>query len=133
LDRRTVLELSDLSPRALIRLLGDIYNENYNQNELDSFPSNSISKGFINFCSKYDYGSQNPSKTGKGSDLVHWINRILRIRKEKFTIEDVNYTFTQRANMSLKHIETMQKLNLIKESYDRTSNDDAIYEVIDPK
>jgi len=49
-DRQTIVELSDHSPRALIRLLGEIYNEDYKERNITSFSTNAISKGLITFC-----------------------------------------------------------------------------------
>jgi hypothetical protein len=132
-DRNTLLKLADHSPRSLIRLLGDIYIEDYQKIGVTSFTSKAISNGFINFCRKFDYESQSPSKLGKSTDLISWINRILRIRKETFSIEDLNTVFTLKTPTSVKHIEMMIKLGLIKENYMQTYGGETIYAVIDPK
>lgn len=132
-DRQTIVELSDHSPRALIRLLGEIYNEDYKERNITSFSTNAISKGLITFCSKFDYESQQPSKIGKRSDLINWIERALRIRKHSFTLADVNKTFSIKANISIKHIEEMIKLNIIEESYEKTNEGFTIYNIVDPK
>lgn len=132
-DRKTVLELSNNSPRSLIRLLGVIYNEDYQRKDLDSFTNEAISKGLIVFCKGFDYESQTPSKQGKGNDLVNWINRLLKLRKTQFSINDLNMTFSQKNNVSNKHIEAMLKLGLIKENYMQTTEGDKVYEIIDPK
>lgn len=132
-DRKIALELADHSPRSLIRLLGEIYSEDYQQNNLIAFTNEAISNGFIAFCKGFDYESQTPSKQGKGNDLVNWINRLLRLRKTQFSIDDLNNSFTQKSNTSIKHIETMVKLGLIQENYMQTTNGDKIYEIVDPK
>jgi hypothetical protein len=132
-DRKTALELADHSPRSLIRLMGEIYNEDYQQKNLTAFTNDAISNGFISFCKGFDYESQTPSKQGKGNDLVNWINRLLRLRKTQFSIEDLNAAFTQKSNISIKHIETMVKLGLIKENYMKTPQGDNMYEIVDPK
>ncbi|GHT65930.1 hypothetical protein FACS189452_00940 [Bacteroidia bacterium] len=132
-DKKTVLELADRSPRSLIRVLGEIYNEDHKGENLSAFTSTAISKGLVRFCAQFDYESQQPSKTGKRSDLINWINRSLRIRKTMFTIEDLNRVYSQRTTVSTKHIDDMMKLGIIKESYDRTHNNLAIYEIVDPK
>jgi hypothetical protein len=132
-DRKKSLELADNSPRALIRLLGEIYSEVYNESELSSFKPEAISKGFEKFCTDFDYESQNPSKLGKRNDLIHWINRVLRIRKITFTIEDLNMALNQKSPTSIKHIDEMMKLNIIKELYEKTDTEETLYEVIDPK
>jgi hypothetical protein len=132
-SKRTVLDLADHSPRSLIRLLGEIYNEDYKENNLLSFTPTAISKGLVTFCTKFDYESQQPSKTGRRSDLISWMNRALRIRKSIFCIEDLNQVYSQKTNISTKYIEDMMKLGIIKESYDRTLDNLAIYEIVDPK
>jgi hypothetical protein len=132
-DRNTLLVLADHSPRSLIRLLGDIYNEDYMEKGVSSFTPKAISNGFINFCRTFDYESQSPSKLGKSTDLISWINRILRIRKDTFSIDDLSSIFTLKTPTSVKHIDMMMKLGLIRENYMQTENGDAVFEVIDPK
>lgn len=131
--RKTIIELSDHSPRALIRLLGEIYNEDYQSKDITSFSSMAISKGLITFCTKFDYESQQPSKTGKRSDLINWIERALRIRKHTFSIDDMNQIFSQKTGSSIKHIEEMIKLGIIKESYNKMQGGHALYDIVDPK
>lgn len=132
-ERRIILDLADHSPRSLIRLLGEIYNEDYQQKSLISFTPSAISYGLINFCRKYDYESQNPSKQSRGGDLVNWINRLLRIRKTLFNIDDLNNTFIQKSPTSIKHVESMMKLNLVKANLMKSPQGEALYEVVDPK
>jgi hypothetical protein len=131
--RRTIIELADHSPRSLIRLLGEIYNEDYQEKNIVEFSQTAISKGLITFCTKFDYESQQPSKTGKRSDLINWIEKALRIRKHTFTIDDINNAFSQKTGISIKHIEEMTKLNLIKESYNKTFDGHTLYDIVDPK
>lgn len=132
-DKRTILQLADHSPRGLIRLLGEIYNEDYDQKNLTSFTPSSVSKGLINFCKNFDYESQNPSKLGRRNDLLNWINRALRVRKPNFTIENLNQALNQKSPTSIKHIEELIRLGIIKENYEKTDLGESIYEVIDPK
>jgi hypothetical protein len=132
-DKNQILEISDHSPRSLISLLGEIYNEDHNQQDLISFTSTAISNGMITFCRRFDYESQNPSKVGKSNDLVSWINKILRIRKIIFSVDDLNSVFLQKTSISIKHIELMIKLGLIKEYYMQTPEGNQQYEVVNPK
>jgi hypothetical protein len=132
-DRKTIIELADHSPRALIRLLGEIYNEDYQEKNIVSFSATSISKGLITFCTKFDYESQQPSKTGKRSDLINWIERALRIRKHTFSIEDMNQSFSHKTSVSIKHIEEMIKLGIVKDSYNKTHDGASLYDIVDPK
>jgi len=65
--------------------------------------------------------------------LINWIERALRIRKHSFTLADVNKIFSIKANISIKHIEEMIKLNIIEESYEKTNEGFTIYNIVDPK
>lgn len=132
-SRNKALEISDRSPRSLISLLGEIYNEDNDKVELESFTTQAISDGLISFCRTFDYESQNPSKSGKSNDLVQWINKLLRIRKTIFTVEDLNSVFIQKLPSSVKYVDVMIKLGLIKEYYMKADNEVSQYEVIDPK
>src|ERR1017187_4013801 len=132
LDRDLIIELSTRSPRSLIILLGKIFTEPINSIDGISFTSNAIANGMIKFCRTFDYESQQPSKLGNREDLINWIDKILRIRKHTFSIEDVNTAFLQKANISKTYIDTMLKLGLIIEN-DIRSNDQIQFDVIDPK
>lgn len=131
--RKTALDIADRSPRSLISLLGEMYNEDHDKSDLRSFSSTAISEGLINFCRTFDYESQNPSKIGKSNDLVSWINKILRVRKIVFNPEDLNLVFMQKTTNSVKHIEVMIKLGLVKEYYMQAPDGSQQYEVVDPK
>lgn len=132
IDRILILDLSDRSPRSLIRLLGTIYNRHENHEDIE-FSSSSISNGIIEFCEKFDYESLQPSKLGNRNDLIGWINRLLRIRKNTFTLNDLNKVFSQKATTSSKHIETFIKLGLIEENLIRGEHEEIQYDIIDPR
>lgn len=132
-DRLTIIELANNSPRSLIRLLGEIYNENPEAKGLVTFTSTSISDGIRQFCLNFDYISQRPTKFGNRNDLDSWINRLLRMRVLTFTIEHLNETFLQKNPTSYKHIETLMKLGLVEENLVRSPNNLVQYDVIDPR
>jgi hypothetical protein len=67
------------------------------------FNLSSISNGIIEFCEKFDYESLQPSKLGNRNDLIGWINRLLRIRKNTFTLNDLNKVFSQKIPTSSNH------------------------------
>lgn len=131
-DRSLIIELSDKSPRSLIRLLGTIYNRNIDK-ESSEFSSNAIAEGMIEFCQKFDFESLQPSKLGNRNDLHSWINRLLRIRKITFVTADLNIVFEQKLTTSIKHIDTLLKLGLIEENLVRGQNEAVQYDIIDPR
>lgn len=132
-DRNIIIELADNSPRSLIRLLGEIYNEDSEAINLKKFSPNMISSGIRQFCLNFDYISQRPTQSGSRNDLNNWINRLLRMRIWTFTIETMNKTFRQKSKTSSKHIETLMKLGLIEENLVRTEFDLVQYDVTDPR
>jgi len=132
IERNTILDLADKSPRSLIRLLGVIYNRQINHNE-EVFCPKAISNGLVEFCEKFDFESLQPSKLGNRTDLLNWINRLLRIRKHTFTIIDLNKIFSQKTPTSSKHIETFIKLGLIEENLVCAENEEVQYDIVDPR
>ena len=132
-DRKECIRLSERSPRSLIRLLMTISGGMPSTPETyQSFTKDAISNGMVEYCKKFDYESLNPAKLGSRDDLINWINRILRIKLAEFTIEDVRRTFAIPTSTASKHIETMVKLGLIKDSLVE-HNGTPVYTVIDSR
>lgn len=133
-DRDKILELSDHSPRSLFNLLGCIFAEEKEENAIVSFSSNAINKGTIMYCKKFDYVSAQPSRTGKSQDVLSWITKILRLKLTQFTLEQYStYSLVKPSTTGIKHIETLIKFNLIRDSMCPAENDDILYEVTDPR
>jgi hypothetical protein len=132
-DRKECVRLSEKSPRSLIRLLGTISGEMPSMPEtFATFTKDAISKGMVEYCKNFDYESLNPAKLGSRDDLINWINRILRIKMVEFTIEDVRKTFAVTMGTASKHIETMVKLGLVKDSLIE-QNGNPVYVVVDSR
>lgn len=133
-DLNTILELADHSPRALMDLLGRILAEEKGEEPVSVFSSEALSKGYMMYCKKFDYASAQPSRTGKGQDVVVWITRLLRLKLTQFTLDQYSAFYSlKKGNTGTSHIETLTKYNLIKDSMLPTENDEPLYEVADPR
>ena len=133
LDRDKILELSDHSPRSLINLLGYISAEERGNN-ISSFSSDALTKGYMMYCKKFDYVSAQPSRTGKGNDLSTWIIRLLRLKLVQFSKTQYADFYNLKKNTTgSKHIETFIKFNLIRDSMSPTDDDEIVYEIVDPR
>lgn len=131
----TILELADHSPRALMDLLSKILaEENRSETPIRQFSHEALSRGYMTYCKKFDYASAQPSRTGKGQDVVVWITRLLRLKLTRFKLDQyANYYSLKKNNTGAKHIETLIKYNLIKDSMLPIENDEPLYEVADPR
>jgi len=133
-DRNEIIKIAHKSPRDLIILLSEIYQEQSNRNQnVSFFDDNSISKGLVNFCSNYDYDSLYPSKTGRGKEIKSMINRILAVKMTRFTIRQLTETFNQSIAQSEGQIKLMINYKLIREDDILGPNNTKYFEVIDPK
>lgn len=133
--REELIRISDCSPRSLITLLSYIFNEESQTSEIVSFSNDAISKGVMSFCKNFDYMSLQPSRTGKGGDLVDWINRLLRMKLTSFSIKQyADFVGSSKSSSTIrKHINTLLKYNLIKDSLYPSDNGDTVYQVVDPR
>lgn len=132
-DRKLVLELANKSPRALIKLLGTIYNLEHNSGGVNYFTSDSISNGMILYCKKYDYFSNQSVKIGVKTDLYSWINKILQLKRFSFTANDVKTEFKLTPKNTNIYINSFIRYDLIKENIRPDENGNTIYDVVDPK
>lgn len=133
-NREVVLRLSAGSPRALITLMSYIESAEQSTGQISEFSIKAISDGCMTFCKRFDYISQNPSRTGKGNDLKAWINKILRMRLSSFTAKQyADFYKDVTAKNVVKHIEQMVKLNLIRDSILPSDDGKPMYQVVDPR
>lgn len=133
-DRIELIKVSNKSPRDLISALAEIYKVQANiEISVDHFQSESITYGLINFCQYYDYDSITPSKKGKNKEVKAMINRILKVRLNRFSVKQLTITFNQNTPQSLGQIKIMQQYKLIREDEILGINNESYYEVIDPK
>lgn len=135
IDRQTILELADHSPRALLSLMGHILSEERTSEDslIKSFSNNALSRGYIMYCKKFDYVSAQPSRTGKGKDVPTWLTRLLRMKLTQFQLVKYCEMHNIKKNTGGKHVETLLRYNLIKDSMYPTDNDEPLYEVSDPR
>ena len=127
-----VLKLADYSPRLLIQLLGCICS-NDNREKFDAFSMDAIAKGMMQFCKNFDYVSLRPFKTGGNSDLKDWINKLLSVRRTSFTVPEYTTITGVGKSSAYKHIESLQRLELIRKQSIQNETGAEIYEVFDPR
>ena len=133
-DRDKIIEIADRSPRTLIKLLGDIYMQQEDL-KLNQFEDLAISTGIISFCKRFDYESINPNRSGGTSSLYSWIDKLLKVKLIKFTVEDINrtYNFGPKTNKANNYVKEYIRLGLVAQTDVFTDNDELIYEVLDPR
>lgn len=133
--REELIRVSDCSPRSLITLLSYIFNEETQTTPIVEFSNSAIAKGLMAFCKNFDYMSLQPSRTGKGGDLIDWINRILRMKLTRFSTKQyADFIGSTKNSATVRnHISTMVKYNLIKDSLYPDDNGDSVYLVVDPR
>lgn len=127
-----ILKLADCSPRLLIQLLGEISSCDYRE-EFSSFSMESITLGMMKFCKNFDFVAIRPFKVGGNSDLKDWINKLLAIRRPTFTVSDYATLANVSKGTAYKHIENLQKLELIRPQPLPDVNGAEMYEVRDPR
>lgn len=132
-DLNQIIEISNKSPRDIISCMSDIYDIQSNNQETNFFQSTSVSLGLIKFAKRYDYLSLYPSRTGKNKDVTSVINKILRVRRVQFSVNDVNLTFNQKTRSSMRQIDQMLHYKLISTDDKLGSKGEKIYLVLDPK
>lgn len=134
IDKIDIVRLCNKSPRDLIILLSEIFQEQSNRKpKVSTFDNDSIRKGMINFCRNYDFDSITPSKTGKNKEVRSMINKILRLKMTRFTHKDLTSALNQNDNQSIGQIKIMITYRLIREEEFPDTNGMKIYEIIDPK
>lgn len=132
-DMNQVIDIANKSPRDLISCMSDIYDYQTNNQEVEHFESENVSKGLIKFAKRYNYLSLYPSRTARNKDLLTIIGKILRLRKTQFDVNDFNKEFNLKTRISLKSIDLMLKYKLITEDAKLGCKGEKIYLVTDPK
>lgn len=133
-DRETIINLSNRSPRDLIIILFEILKEQANRKPgVYSIEDVTISKALKVFCKHYDYDSNIPSKSAKNLDVKSMINKLLFLKKERFTEKEFSSTLKQSQKQSTNEIKTMISYKLIREEDIPDLNGEKVYEIVDPK
>lgn len=130
--RNELLEVAYGSPRSLINMLGYIYHAE-SRKGIISFSPAAISEGMVKFCKEYDYVSMLPSKLGKSTDLLKWIDRLLSVKRTSFCSSDIRTALGQRSSTAQQYIDYWKKISLIKDLPIPNSDGTPLYEVTDPK
>ena len=132
-DRKTILELADGSPRALITILGRIYDEETITNNSNSFSANAISKGLVEFCIRFDYESLHPSKITDKKNYYSWLNKALAIKKPSFTIPELSGIFQIKQQTAVKYVSDMTKYRIVDSSEFQDGSGNQVYDILDPR
>lgn len=131
-QRNDILILANKSPRSLINVLGYISCED-NRERIVDFSLSAISKGAIKFCKEFDYESLLPSRLGRSTDLINWIEKVLAIKRTDFSLKDASQALGQTSNTTQQYVDYLKKISIIKDSSYPDENGKPRYEVIDPK
>lgn len=136
-DRKIIIDLADGSPRSLISLMNRLYEEEIRdgseEDRISSFSSATISKGLIEFCKRFDYESLQPSKVSGKSDFYSWLNKLLTIKKSRFSITDICTVFSIKNTVAQKYLVEMEKIGVIVPDIALDSDGNTMYRTIDPR
>jgi hypothetical protein len=130
--RNEILILANKSPRSLISLLAYISCED-NRVDIVDFSLTAISKGAIKFCKEFDYESLLPSRLGRSTDLINWIDKVLAIKRTNFSLIEAGQALGQTQNTTQQYVDYLKKISIIKDSPLSGENGKPRYDVIDPK
>lgn len=130
--KNEILDVSYRSPRSLINMLGCIYNED-NRENIISFSPSAISRGMIKFCKEFDYESLLPSRLGKSTDLINWIDKVLAIKRVNFSLKEASQALGQTQNTTQQYVDYLKKISIIKDSPISDESGKPRYDVLDPK
>lgn len=133
-DISDLLKLANKSPRDLIIQLSEIYNNQDNINsDVKYFEDKAVRNGMICFCKNYDYDSLYPNKVGKNKEIKSMINRLLDMKRIRFSKRDLTNHFSNNTNQSEGQIKLMQNYGLIIKEELMSERDSEVYEICDPK
>ncbi|MCT4618345.1 MAG: hypothetical protein N4A62_03040 [Marinisporobacter sp.] len=128
-----LIELSNNSPRDLIRLFSTIYDEQSIENtDVERFQDNTIYNGKIKFCRDYDFYSVFPSKVGTKEDIVSIVNKILKVGKVFFKSTNLVTEFKFSTQSANSYIKIMKDYGLIVDN-EQVAGGTKEYIVTDPK
>lgn len=128
MSKNQILELANKSPRSLIDLLHKIsYKET--RECVDSFGTEAIADGIMDYCKSFDYISLCP--LDYKDDFRNWLNRLLSIRLCDFSIEQMTTSLKIKSNTAQTYISEFKKRGLLALSEDIEGNN--IYKIVDPR
>jgi len=129
--RDEILQIADKSPRTLLRLLGEIYN-NQSDRQAESFEDNAIVDGLKSFCKTFEFGALRPTSQND-IQLKDWINKLLQIRLVELSSSQVKSVFKLTGKASDTYIQNFIKYGLVKSSGRNNDSGETIYKIIDPR
>lgn len=127
-----IIELSNGSPRDVINLVSNIYDEQSMEDpKANKFNKTSIDKGTRRFVTKYDYNSYY-GYSEIANSVIKSINRILQVGKSTFLLKDIAEVTKRSQASASNYSRNMKEYGLINEN-ESTSEQIKEYTIIDPK
>ncbi len=132
-DRDSIIKIANHSPRTLVKLLGEIYSHQ-KERDMESFEDTAVSKGLIDFCKRFDFESLSPLRSnGKKSDIYDWIEKILKMRCNVLTVEELKTNFGTNNKNAISHLILMTNYGLLKKTDELNENANIKFKVIEPR
>ncbi len=91
-----------------------------------------VEKAKRKFVTEYDYYSLYPSKRGSAEDIYRTINRILLLKKDRFTVKELAAVLKTTVQGATNYVRTMVNFGLVVE-VESQGGRGKTYEVSDPK
>lgn len=130
-----VIYLSNGSPRDLLRLMSNIYDEEDSlPSSIGLFSDSSVSQGILKFLSNYDFRSLYPSQRegSRHQDITSIIAKLKKIGKTTFRSKDLISTFKISQPSAANYTKIMKNFGVIKEDKE-TVGQEKQYSITDPK
>ena len=134
-DRKAILNLAGGSPRSLISLMSRLYDEESGvggEGTISSFAPATIARGLVEFCKRFDYESQQPSKVSDKNNYYSWLNKVLMMKKPYFTSSEIANVFSVKNTTAQKYISEMVKMGITSPDIE-SSGEDTMYRTVDPR
>ena len=128
-----ILTLADKSPRSFFNLLGTILEEERTVGLIREFSMDALTRGKLKYCKKFDYASAQPTRTGKNSDVLYWIARLLQMKSVTFSLNKYAEFYHVQSKTAFLHVQTLLKYNLIKDNIIPSETGETVYKIIDPR
>lgn len=129
--RDEILHIADKSPRTLLRLLGEIYNNQSDRNS-ECFEDTAIVDGLTSFCKTFEFGSLRPTSQND-INLKDWINKLLQIRLKEFSTSQIKEIFKLTGKTPDTYIQNFIKYGLVKSSGHNNDRGETLYKIMDPR
>ncbi len=114
-----IIKLSNNSPRYLLRLLSNVYDEQSMMDfKVKKFSVDSLEQGKYKYATQFDYYSIYPTKRNTKEDIRKNINRLLKIGKIEIKTKDFVEVYRVSTATAISYIKIMLNYDLIEEKED---------------